>query len=91
MVKIRACGSVAVPVVVVEGVGLLATGVVVQDDTWARRGGIALMCLHELGLGLFELGDDGSYVVVVRNRKSDIAMFVKRVSNLVVSHRHHYR
>lgn len=79
MVKIRACGAVAVLEVVVEGVGLLATCVVVQDDAWAGGGGLALMCLHQLGLKLFELRDNA------------IARYVKSVSKLVVLRRHHYR
>lgn len=66
MIKIRACGTVTIPVVVVEGVGLLAAGVIVQNDSWAGGRSIASMCLHEFGLGLFELRDSGSYKVIVR-------------------------
>ena len=62
MVEVRACSTVAVPVVVVEGEGLLATCVVVQDDAWAGGGGIALVCLYELGLVLSEMRDGGSYM-----------------------------
>ena len=62
MVEVCACSTVAVPVVVVEGEGLLVTRVVVQDDAWARWGGIALVCLYELGLGLSEMRDGGSYM-----------------------------
>ena len=62
MVEVRACSTVAVPVVVVEGEGLLATRVVVQDNAWARGGGIASGCLYELRLGLPETRDGGSYM-----------------------------
>ena len=61
MVEIRACSTVAVPVVVVEGEGLLASRMVVQDDAWTRRGSIASVCLYELGLGLSEMRDGGGY------------------------------
>ena len=62
MVEICACSTVAVPVVVIEGKGFLATGVVVQDDAWARGGRIALVCLYELRLGLFEVRDGVCYM-----------------------------
>ena len=62
MVEVRACGAVAVPVVVVEGEGLLATPVVIQDDAWTRGGGIASVCLYELGLDLSEMRDGRSYM-----------------------------
>ena len=62
MVEVRACSTVAVPVVVVEGESLLAACVVIQDDAWARGGGIASVYLYELGLGLSEMRDRGSYM-----------------------------
>ena len=68
MVKVRTCGTITVPVVVVEGVGLLAAGVVVQDNARPGRGGITSMYLDELGLRFLEMRDDGSYIVV-RNRR----------------------
>ena len=69
MVEVCACGTVAVPKIVVEGVGLLAAGVIVQDDSRAGRRGIALVCLHELRMVPYELRYSVIYTVYVRNRK----------------------
>ncbi len=69
MVEVCACGTVAVPKVVVEGVGLLAASVIVQDDPRAGRRSIALVCLHELRLGPSELRDSGIYTIFVSNSK----------------------